>query len=454
MTQLYPYQRRGVRLIGVFEDRVLLADEMGLGKTLQALKRVFTTGKFPCVVICPASLKQNWKREIKKHFGLRVEVLSGKKTKPIRCRFGKKQIIIVNYEILGAWLSELLALKPKTVIVDEVQAIKNREAKRSRWTRRLCRRTKNVYLLSGTPLTNRPWELWVCLNILWPKEFPAFWPFAHEYSVCRRTRYGWKFLRGKRLDRLHKKLKRLGMIRRLKRDVLKDLPPKTHIVLPLDIGKKKLDEYRYAESNFVEWLGKQSMSKLRRAKRAIGIAKMIYLRGLIGELKQTIVFDWLDNWMAEDDGKFIMFAHHRKILDTYHERYLKNSVCIHGKTKDRDRWKAIDKFQGQKECRLMFGQIDVMGSGHNLTAADKTGFAELPWTPAQIQQCCDRINRIGQKKDKTFHYYFIVENTIDHDMCEINQTKQATLNAILDGEGKGDKLNIYDQIVKRMKERR
>ena len=233
MTKLYQFQKEDVRELRRQRYRSLVASEMGTGKSIVALFAAAESGARPVVVVCPAGLKYHWEAEALLHCGLRAEVLSGTRP-PRRCRF-PHPLVVINYDILGPWMPFLKKLDPELVILDEVQYIKNRAAQRTKNVQALCRGVKKIIGLSGTPLTNRPAELWVILNILWPDKFPSFTKYGFRY--CRPSfEFGEiKFKGANHLPELHGKLKRYGMIRRLKKDVLTELPPKTRIVVPLPI---------------------------------------------------------------------------------------------------------------------------------------------------------------------------------------------------------------------------
>ncbi len=170
MTKLYPYQKRGVLRIERFGGRVLLSDAMGLGKTIQALtwlKRFRKRRKtLPAIVVCPASLKWNWEIETLKHIGVQADILEGVNP-PKRFR-PQSKLIILNYDILKAWLPVLKSWDPQTVVLDECHYAQNRSTQRSKAARNLCESVPYVLALSGTPLTNRPAELWSVLNLIRP----------------------------------------------------------------------------------------------------------------------------------------------------------------------------------------------------------------------------------------------------------------------------------------------
>lgn len=449
MTQLYDYQREGVQKIEFFKGRVLLADEMGLGKTLEALSWIrHHPKKKPIIVVCPASLKWMWLHQIHQHTSIRGEVLNG--TKLSKNRLSKEySILIINYEILQYWLDYLLELQPQILIIDECHYIKSRSAKRTKAVRILSKKIPHIIAISGTPLTNRPSELWTTLNIIQPKQFPSFFSYAFRYCKPSRRPWGWDFSRASNLDELHSILTETMMIRRLKKDVLKELPDKSRYVVPFEIDRRK--EYDEAVSDFITWLTKKSAIRAKRARKAEQLVKLGYLKRLSAELKMKFVTEWIGNYLEENEGKLVLYGIHKSIIQFLYNRYKKISVVIDGSVKNKKRMQAVNSFQKDKRIRLFIGNIQAAGVGITLTAADTLAFVELDWVPSNHIQAEDRIHRIGQKNAASI-YYLVAKDTIEESLCLLIQKKQKILDSVLDGDIISRDFNIYDkleQILKR-----
>lgn len=455
--KLRPFQRKGVRLLRRFGGRALLADEMGLGKTVQALRYVrrifrkvrgYKQRKFHTIVVCPAGVKYNWEREAV-DCGLHAQVIEG--TKPAKWK-GRTlaPVLIINYDILSHWLKFLKRLKPQIVLLDECQYIQNRRAKRTVSSQVLCRGVERVVALSGTPLTNRPAELWTVLNILWPKKFSSFFSYAMRYCKPERKPWGWEYKGATNLKHLHRRLKRLGMIRRLKRDVLEELPEKSRFVVPLYIGAAGRREYAEAFNNFILWLAKQSKRKALRARKAERMVKVGYLKRLAAQLKLAAVFDWIDRFLVEDDGKLIFFAIHKRILKQLRKRYPGIHCFIDGSVHGKKRQHAIDEFKNVKRKRIMFAQLDAACAGWNGQVASTVAVGELGWKPGVMTQAEDRAHRMGQRKNVSC-YYLVAQGTIEEDLCSILQVKQSVITQTLDGEDHSDDLDIFDLLCKRLR---
>jgi SWI/SNF-related matrix-associated actin-dependent regulator 1 of chromatin subfamily A len=449
MTTPKPYQMEGALAIRNWGGRALLADEMGLGKSFQALYWAMKTTKArPIVIVCPASLKYNWEREAARHVGMLSTVLEGRKP-PKRTRLSEAghPIFIVNYQILKAWLPYLRRLAPKCVIIDECHHIKNRKSKQYKATALLCTGVKHVIAISGTPLTNRPAELWATLNLILPDKYDSFFSYAQEYCKPKRKPWGWDYSGARNLDKLHNELRKCCMIRRLKKDVMQDLPPKIRI--PVSVGIKDPAQYRHASTDFLGWLREKSPSAAARAKKAESMARVGYLLRLAARLKVPSVFAWIDEFLESQDGKLVVFSSNTPMIEALQRRYGRLAVTVNGKVKGRDRMEACDRFQNLPSVRLFFGNTKAAGVGLTLTAAQVVLFVDFPWTPGDLVQGEDRIHRIGQN-GQCMVYYLVARGTIEEHLIEVLQEKQDILEQILDGKGNGDDLDVFDALLRKL----
>lgn len=249
--ELRPFQKAGVAY-ALRSKRTFIADQMGLGKTVQALATIQAADAYPALIIVPASLKINWKREAEKWLPNKTAtvVTSGKNSK----HDPNADITIINYDILGKHYEELLARGFAAVILDESHYIKNHKAKRTKLCRDLAKGAKVRLLLSGTPLLSRPQELISQLEILDRlDELGGFWGFANRYCNAQRTRFGLDMSGAAHLDELNEKLRGSCYVRRTKDQVLTELPAKQHAVLPVALSNRW--EYDRAEKELVKYLG-------------------------------------------------------------------------------------------------------------------------------------------------------------------------------------------------------
>lgn len=449
-TQPYTYQRVGIRAVDHFKGRILIADAMGTGKSFQALGWVANNDLRPVVIVCPANAKAVWEHEAITHFRIKVGIIEGRKsnTAPMVVPY---RILVINYDILTDWLSFLQSINPQILILDEVHYIKSMRTKRSKAARALARQVPNVLALSGTPLTNRPAELFPILNMLRPDIWPKFMTFAYRYCQPKRTPWGWQFNGATRLPELHERLKTYCMIRRLKKDVLKDLPEKIRTMVPLKITDRK--EYTRATNHFLAWVATtRSHEKASRAAKAESLVKMGYLKRLAARLKMKAGVRWIEDFLEETDEKLVVFAEHRAIIETIQSKFQNISVVVDGRVPHRKRALAIKQFQENKKTRLFIGNIQAAGVAITLVAASTVVFLELPFVPALVSQAEDRCHRIGQT-NKVNIYYLVAEDTIEEHLCKIIESKQSVIDRVLDGRVGRNSLDVYAQLQRTLNAR-
>lgn len=448
MTKPYPYQKQATLKVEEFDGRALISAEMGLGKSLMSLLWAkWNPSARPIIVVCPASLKENWERECSKHFDMPSEILYG--TKPKKGGFKTLcPVTVINYEILKPWMEYLRGLEPKLIIIDEAQAISNPSSLRSKQVKALCKDVPHVLALSGTPLMNRPIELFPILNLLRPDVYSNYRQFGNRYCGPKLTPWGLKYPGATNLGELNKRLKKDLMIRILKKDVLHQLPPKRMIVVPLEIHPRQ--EYDRAVKDFLRWLSEKSLAKAKKAAKAEQMTKIIYIKKLIAELKLKSVIGWIDSFLRESDGKLIFFGIHKEFLNTLHKHYKQNSLLITGDVPPKHRLEITDRFQIDNRIRLMFGNIKAAGVGLNMTAASAVAHGEFHWTPGAHAQATDRAHRIGQTRVVDV-YWLVGRDTIDEKHCQIIQKKQRDLEAVLDGKGRGEAMDIFDLLEAELK---
>lgn len=337
------------------------------------------------------------------------------------------------------------------ILVHNCQAISNRTTQQSKNVRKLCQDVPCVLGLSGTPLTNRPPELWPICNLLWPETFPSWWSFCQEFTVPRRTPWGWEFKRTRNLPVLHERLKQCGMLRKRKSQVLKDLPAKQREVLLLPLSNRK--EYEQAENDFISWLRRRDREKARRARKAERLVQMGWLKRLAAEGKLPSVFQWIDAFLDGSDEKLIVYAVHKAVISALRERYSKICVVVDGSVTGRKRQMAVEQFNKKKTTRLTINNIKAAGTGLSYTGASTMAIVELPWTPGACSQAEDRIHGIGRGQEGKHSqvFYLVAKDTIEAKLVSIIQEKQSVLDQTLDGKEGASRLDILDQLERLMK---
>lgn len=444
MVKLLQYQREGVKRLHALKGRALLADEPGLGKTVQALQYLADKPEFrPALIVCPASLKWHWRRDAKRHFGINVEVLEG-----TRAGYGRlADVSVINYDLLHDWQFRLYDAKLNMVIADECQALKGREAKRTKAAQSIIEGVPKRLFLSGTPIVNRPAEFWPVLNMIDPKRWPNFHVFGHRYCGPRKRPWGWTFDGASRTAELHKILVETCMIRRRTKDVLSDLPDIRRNVVPFKLNATDRREYVSARNDLVGWLRTNySEGASVKASKAEALAKTNVLGKLIAKLKTPYVIDWISVFL-ESGRKLITFAiHHETVNDL--TRAFKHSAMINGTVSSGQRAAEVDKFNNDGSCDLFVGNIDAAGTGWSSTACSDTSFAELGWVPGTHLQAEKRVHGLhrGVEGVRSSAWYLVVEDTIEETKCERLQQKQKNLDKALDGQSFGE-FDVFDEVI-------
>ena len=471
--ELFPYQMEGVNFIQSRKGRALLADEMGLGKTPQALAWLQLNPQArPAIIVVPASLKLNWEREAKAWMTRpNVQILSGRPAQEYKgdVPLGGG-IIIVNYDILPntvkkekdpksgkvkaveipgtGWVDLLQKIKPKALIIDEAHAIKNSDALRTKAVLKLAKSVDHMIALSGTPIVNRPAEFFNPISAVAPQMFPSFWKFAHRYCGAHHNGFGWDFNGASNMEELHQRLTSTIMLRRVKKEVLKDLPEKTRSLIPMPLSNEK--EYRRAELNLIQWLKTEfGNEKAEKAKKAEALTRIEALKQLVVKGKLESAVDWIKDFL-ESGEKLVVFAVHKNVIDRLMEVFGKIAVKVDGSTPTSIRQQAVDAFQTDDNVRVFVGNIKAAGVGLTLTKASNTCFLECSMVPGDMDQAEDRVHRIGQTADSVTAWYLLAGDTIEEDIAQLIDHKRKVLAQALDGKDV-DEDSLLSELMKNLK---
>jgi SWI/SNF-related matrix-associated actin-dependent regulator 1 of chromatin subfamily A len=420
--ELAPFQWAAVRY-ALDARRAFLADEQGLGKTVEALAALEADGAFPAIVVCPASMKLNWEREAMRWLPHRsVAVIHGRCAVPPR-----GDITILNYEIVAAHRDALTRPRPRAIVVDESHYCKNPSAKRTHAVRGLAASVSADGLrlaLTGTPVLNHADELIAQLRVL-----------DRLQDFGSGARFSSQFRGRMSEERLHWHLRRHCFVRRLKADVLPQLPAKRQVVVP--IALTNTSEYRLAERDVIEWLRTQPLdlstlnAKIAATLRAQRLAQLGTLQRLAARGKLAAALAWIGDFLASGEP-LVVFARHVEVQDAVLARF-PDALHLFGKDSLADREAAIQAFQRPDGPRLIIGATRVAAQGITLTRASNVAFLELEWTPAMHDQAEDRCHRIGQH-DAVTAWYLLAATTIDETMARLIQSKRATVAAVTDGQ--------------------
>lgn len=442
----YDYQQEGI-LFGLRKKRFLIGDEPGLGKTLQSIGVIDCARAYPCLVICPSSLKINWQREFEKFADVKALVLDNatRTTFPYLLTMKMYQVAIVNFESLrkyfvwdiktnGAFRLKDVVFSPsinifKSVIIDESHRVKDPGAQQTIFTKGICTGKRYIAMLSGTPVVNRPEDLIAQLSIMerLADDFGGRGKFLSDYCSFGKEQ---EDEQAEALANLSEKLYDKCMIRREKKSVLTELPEKTRTDLHVELDAESRKIYDTAAADLREYLEQYtgcSDVEIRRKMRMEALVKFMTLRSLSakGKIKQAV--DFVNTFLA--NGKpLILFCSYHEIVDALKNTFPK-AVSVTGRDTLVEKQAAVDSFQNG-HAQLIICSIKAAGVGLTLTASSNVAFIEFPWTYADCCQCEDRAHRIGQKDNVTC-YYLLGRNTIDSALYNIIHRKKTIANQIM-----------------------
>ena len=436
--ELKPFQRAGVSYL-LAQRRAFLADEQGLGKTIEAIATLQADDAYPAIVVCPASLKLNWLRELQRWLPDRsAQVLNGGAA---RGAVAPADVTVVNYDIVAARIATLTALAPRAVVIDESHYCKNAGAKRTQAVHRLAAAVPPdglVLALTGTPVMNRPPELISQLRIL-----------GRLGDFGSGAQFGKRFRGPDAHLRLHWHLRARCFARRLKADVLPQLPPKTRAVVPIELDNEP--EYRLAEQDIVAWLRSQPLdlreldAKVAAALRAERLVRLNALKLLAARGKLHAALSWIHDFLSSGE-RLVVFARHREIQHAVLERF-PAALHILGEDNPTSRDHSLREFQAPDDSanQLIVCSMEVAGQGITMTRSSNVAFLELDWTPAKHDQAEDRCHRIGQANAVNASY-LLAADTIDETIATLLERKRAVIAAVTDGRPEDD-TGLVDALV-------
>jgi SWI/SNF-related matrix-associated actin-dependent regulator 1 of chromatin subfamily A len=414
-------------------DKFILADDMGLGKTTSAVIASLETGSKKVLIVCPASLKINWDREIKNYTDRKVLIVEGRK-------WGSTfDYYIINYDIIKNYHSTdnsedsddyklLVNAGFELAIVDEAHYISNNTAQRTRLLNDVLEKIPRVWLLTGTPMTSRPINYFNLLKIVESPLTLNWQSYVRRYCAGYQFRVGnrkvWNTSGASNLDELREQTKNL-ILRRMKTDIL-DLPEKMISPLFLELTSKMYDE------ELEEFMRITSDNK-EKETISVTLNRLMKIRQLISFEKIPYTCEIIDKCI-EQGKKVIVFTNFTMTLDMIHEKYKKNSVVLDGRMSKEKRQDSVDKFQTQDKIKVFISNIVAGGVGITLTAAEVVIMNDLSFVPAHHSQAEDRAYRYGQK-NSVLVYYPIFENTIEKIIYNILQKKKGIIDQVMgDGE--------------------
>ena len=422
-----PHQKEAIeKLVG--SKRYILADDMGLGKTTSTIIAALETGVKKILIICPASLKINWQREIENYTDRSTFIAEGKKFST------EHDFVIVNYDILKNFHdkdprnredSELIKGNFDLVILDEAHMVSNAQAQRTKIINNFVKDIKRVWLLTGTPMTSRPMNYYNLLHII---ESPVAqnWK-AYAIRYCQ----GYQFNAGGRkvcnvtgasnLEELRERTSG-QILRRLKEEVL-DLPDK--IISPVYL-RIVSQEYKNLMGEYREWYKNNSEES---SSLTVQFSKLMQVRKLIANEKVSQTIEFAEN-IIDQGKKVIIFTNFTDTLQSIYQHFGKSAVYLDGSCSNSVRQQAVDRFQTDDKIKVFVGNLKAAGVGLTLTAAEVVIMNDLSFVPAEHSQAEDRAYRFGQKSN-VLVYYPIFENTIEKTIYDVLNKKKRIISTVL-----------------------
>jgi SNF2 family DNA or RNA helicase len=427
--------------------RFILADDMGLGKTTATIIAALETGAKKILIVCPASLKINWQREIENYTDRSVYISEGKNFSI------EHDFVIVNYDILKNFYD----LKGKTeslitqgnfdlIILDEAHYVSNGQAARTKLVNSFSKSCERVWLLTGTPMTNRPMNYFNLLALIESPVAQNWMAYAirycQGYQFTAGTRKIWNVTGASNLEELRDRTSR-QVLRRLKTEVL-DLPEK--IITPVYLRlKSKLYEGLMGE--YYDWYNRNPEES---TSLTVQFSKLMKVRQVIAEEKIKDTIELAEN-ILEQDKKVIIFTNFTETLNRIADHFGKQAVRLDGSTSKPQRQYAVDQFQDNEKIKVFVGNVKAAGVGITLTAAEAVIINDLSFVPGDLAQAEDRAYRYGQKNSVSV-YYPIFDNSIEAIIYDMVNQKKQNIGTVMgdDLDDKGDFIsNIMNKINNR-----
>jgi len=438
---LYPFQKIGAKWL-VEKEKAMLGWDMGTGKTPTSLVAIHSADAYPALIVTTASMKYTWAEEIEKWLPNKTfKVLNGGKALG---KYGDTDFTIINYDILTKHLAPIEHAGFKGAILDESHKIKTRNAKRTSSSLKIVREIPYVFLLSGTPVMNKPVELVTQLQAMnGIKHFGGIKKFIGRYCDPKVSRWGTDYSGASNLEELHAKLTSTVYNRITKAEALPDLPDRTISVVPSNIDNRP--EYNRIEANLIEWLlENKGMASAERASRAEHLVRINVLKDACVRGKMNNIKLWIADFL-ESDEKLVVFSDSRAVQNMLIEEY-PDALTILGSDNAQKKNEAKNKFQNDPNEKLVICSLKGASEGLTLTAGSNALFVDLGWNPATHDQAESRLHRNTQKNAVNC-YYILGKNTIDNFIWSLIEKKRKVVGAILDGKEGDLDVNMLDDVI-------
>ena len=460
LNTLYQFQKEGINFGIKKNGRLLIADEMGVGKTIQAIgiSSIYKEN-WPVLILCPSSLKLVWRDEIKNWLS---DIISNDKEEIQVFKNSKDnfkdnvKFYILSYDLAIRVIQKIINKKFDFAIADEAHYLKSQDAKRTKYLIPVLQKCKRCILLTGTPILAKPMEIYPLLNALRPDFFYSFKDFGSRYCNPIMTVYGINWTGISNSKELHFMLSKI-MIRRLKKDVLSQLPPKKRQKVEIQTDKKIVNQIKVLLSKskgkienlisseieitipeITENTKEQKETKSQNENSEDILSCFNKTFSLTGKAKIPGILDYV-NYLIDNSCKFLIFAHHMEVLDSIENEILKSKISyirIDGTVKTEQRQENVNIFQNDDNCLVAILGITACATGLTLTKASTVVFAEMHFTPAIMIQAEDRAHRIGQEHNCVNIHYLYASDTLDEIIFSKLNSKHHVVTTTLDNKSK------------------
>lgn len=509
--QPYDYQKKAVKFFELNDGNAILGDQPGVGKSCPAFAYA-VKHKLKTLIICPSSLKLNWRKEILKFTGEKAFIYKFvPKKKSKTTAFGKDDSMfhIINFESIEKPYIKLeyrhkcsghkiqlngkmgkcdwdytdltkkytkcpscgntgkiktrvvglvgfkdkmgIELEPSDydlVIIDECHRIKE---KKTTWTKIIHEAFKDVkkkLLLSGTVIKSRPIEFFSSLNFVYPREFKNFHEFGVRYCAGFESGFGWNYDGASNLEELFVRVSPF-FLRRLKKDVLKELPEKTYVDIPIELSEQEYREY----TKILKEVKREMVDGKEVVKKEGFLEKIHKLKKFTGEVKVNRVYEMIEDIISTGE-KVVVISDYQEIAESIKSYFGEKCVLHTGSMSDEDKQESVDRFQDDDDIKVFSGMVIASGVGITLTASSKLFLIGFPWTPSDKEQVEDRIHRASSTSDKIDIITLICQDTVDEDIVELLDEKAYVVTKTLDNkEHKRNSIVADESIISKLVER-
>jgi SWI/SNF-related matrix-associated actin-dependent regulator 1 of chromatin subfamily A len=443
--RLFPYQREGVERLEQLNGRALLSDVVGLGKSAQvATYIVRNMPDDPVLIVCPSGLRLNWERELRLwNYKGNIKIVNGKKdTLP------KTGIIIISYNVVYNYFCEIEDIGVKLLCCDESQALIHEGSQRTKSVKYLSKGIEKVIMITATPLTSRPKNMFTQLNLISPEMFNSRVKFLDLYCNAKKDPSGNGCSNSRQL---HQILSDSFLIRRTKEEVMNQLPSKMYQVIPVQIDKEYRDKYEFAKKEIVEYIKiNYGSAAANRARFGETMVKMEHLKQIAVEAKLEESIEYI-NTIIESGEPVVLFVTHKFVVERLMEAFGDSALKIDGSLSVKQKQANVDRFQTDEKIMVMVCNIEAGSTGITLTRANHCVFIQFPWTPHSLIQGFGRIDRVGQKSKVLNFHYIVADDTIDQTICNILDRKARIIGEIMDGDPEIEEGLLLNELIEQFK---